>query len=96
MYYQGASACLIVFDINKRQSFTAVTKWKNDLDSKVTLADGRPVPCLLLANKCDLKQQAVSNDEIDRLTKDLGFIGWCAARRVGRHLGSGVVEAATR
>ena len=80
VYYQGASACVIVFDITQRRTFTAVSKWKADLDSKVTLANGRPVPCLLLANKCDLKIRAVSNEEIDRLAKDLGFLAWYAFR----------------
>jgi hypothetical protein len=35
----------------RASTFEAVTKWKADLDSKVTLADGSPVPCVLLANK---------------------------------------------
>jgi GTPase SAR1 family protein len=79
VYYQGASACVIVFDLTSRRTFAAVSKWKADLDSKVALADGRPLPCLLLANKCDLKQQrAVTAEEVERLAKEQGFIAWCA------------------
>jgi len=51
IYYKDASACLIVFDITGRPSFDAVAKWKQDLDSKVHLPNGRSVPCILLANK---------------------------------------------
>ena len=29
----------------------SITRWKNDLDSKVWLPDGSKIPCLLLANK---------------------------------------------
>ena len=29
----------------------SVTKWKADLDGKVQLPDGSPLPCVLLANK---------------------------------------------
>jgi Ras-related protein Rab-32 len=32
-------------------SYQAVKKWKDDIDSKVTLADGGRIPVLLLANK---------------------------------------------
>ena len=98
VYYQGASACVIVFDITQRRTFAAVSKWKVDLDSKVTLSNGQPVPCLLLANKCDLKIRAVSNEEIDRLAKDLGFIAWSVdAARLGRtRRENGVRDARTR
>lgn len=51
LYYRGASACLLMFDITDRQSFLDCIKWKRDLDSKVLLADSMPVPCLLIGNK---------------------------------------------
>ena len=64
---RDAVAAFIVFDISRHTTFEAVSKWKQDLDSKVSstrfehscsnskvmLADGSPVPCFLLANKCD-------------------------------------------
>ena len=40
-----------MLDLTNRQSFLNVTRWKEDLDSKVWLPDGSPIPCLLLANK---------------------------------------------
>lgn len=39
------------FDVTRAATFDAVIKWKEDLDSKVTLPDGSPIPCMLLANK---------------------------------------------
>lgn len=51
VYYRDAKGCVIVFDLSSRSSFLSVPKWKRDLDAKVTLMDGSPVPCLLLANK---------------------------------------------
>lgn len=51
VYYKEANACIIVFDITQRRTFQNVTKWKNDLDSKVHLPNGKTVPCILLANK---------------------------------------------
>lgn len=54
VYYKEAVGCFIVFDVTRASTFDAVVKWKTDLDSKVQLADGSPVPCVLLANKVRL------------------------------------------
>ncbi|XP_077987592.1 ras-related protein Rab-7L1-like [Glandiceps talaboti] len=76
VYYKDAAACVIMFDITAKKTFQNITKWKRDLDSKVSLSDGRPVPCLLIANKSDLPERPVSEDEIEQLAKDSDFIGW--------------------
>ncbi|KFO92685.1 Ras-related protein Rab-7L1, partial [Buceros rhinoceros silvestris] len=51
LYYREASACIIMFDVTNASTFSNSQKWKQDLDSKVLLPDGSPMPCLLLANK---------------------------------------------
>ena len=51
VYYKEAVAAMIVFDCTRQSTFDAVLTWKNDLDSKVLLPNGEPVPCLLLSNK---------------------------------------------
>ena len=51
VYYKEAVGAFLVFDVNKPQTFNGVLKWKHDLDTKICLADGFPIPCLLLANK---------------------------------------------
>ena len=53
VYYKEAVGCLIVFDVTRQSTFDAVAKWKFDLDTKVQLANGQPIPCLLLANKVE-------------------------------------------
>ena len=71
----------IVFDVTRTDSFEAIQKWKNDLDTKVLLPDGRPIPCVLLGNKCD---QSAANDkfknnkEMDTFCKEKGFAGYFA------------------
>merc|ERR1711916_108951 len=76
VYYKESAACVIVFDITERRTFEAVAKWKQDLDAKVHLANGEPVPCILLANKCDVEgDRPVSNEEIEDFVKEAGFIG---------------------
>jgi len=51
MYYQDAHACVIMFDITYEKSLEICLQWKEDLDSKCTLDNGDPIPCILLANK---------------------------------------------
>ena len=59
VYYKEAVGCFIVFDVTRASTFEAVQKWKNDLDSKVQLPDGSPVPCVLLANKVRQEQREI-------------------------------------
>ena len=51
VYYKEAVGAFVVFDVTRASTFEAVQKWKNDLDSKVSLPNGAPVPVVLLANK---------------------------------------------
>ena len=51
VYYKEAVGCFIVYDATRSSTFEASERWKNDLDSKVQLPDGSPVPCVLLGNK---------------------------------------------
>ena len=44
-----------MFDVTRASTFEAVQKWKNDLDNKVMLPNGAPIPVVLLANKVSLQ-----------------------------------------
>lgn len=54
VYYKDALGAFIVFDVTRPATFDAVVKWKQDLDAKVSLEDGSPIPCVLLANKVNI------------------------------------------
>ena len=54
VYYKEAVGAFIVFDVTRQSTFESVAKWKQDLDAKVQLPDGSPIPCVLLANKVSL------------------------------------------
>ncbi|XP_054279633.1 ras-related protein Rab-7L1-like [Macrosteles quadrilineatus] len=77
VYYKDAHGCVIMFDLTNKNSFVNTLKWKKDVDSKCTLPDGSPIPCMLLANKCDLQsQRQVDQMEIETFYKQHNFIGW--------------------
>ncbi|XP_013070649.1 ras-related protein Rab-32-like isoform X2 [Biomphalaria glabrata] len=78
VYYKEAVGAFVVFDVTRASTFEAVTKWKSDLDNKVQLSDGSPVPCVLLGNKCDQAKEGLVNNasQMDEFCKEKGFIGW--------------------
>jgi len=79
VYYKYAIAAIIVFDLSRPATFEAVTKWRDDVNSKVVLANDMPIPVLLLANKCDIAGVHVDKEALDKFVKDNGFIGWFAS-----------------
>lgn len=76
VYYKDAHACIIMFDLTQKTTFQNAVRWKKDLDTKCQLADGSLVPCLLLANKCDLGHREVEQDEVEEMCKEHDFLGW--------------------
>ncbi|PRP82041.1 rab family small GTPase [Planoprotostelium fungivorum] len=98
-----AGQAVIVFDIANRKTFEAVSRWKTDLDHKVRMPDGERVPSILLANKCDLANQAVSAEELDKFIIENGFIAWFeTSAKTGKnvencmnHLVNSVISCAT-
>ncbi|XP_062283496.1 ras-related protein Rab-7L1-like [Scomber scombrus] len=76
VYYKGALGCVVMFDVTNTSSFLNCRSWKQDLDNKALLPNGESIPCILLANKCDLPERAVSADSIDEFSKANGFVTW--------------------
>lgn len=77
VYYKGAMGALVVFDITNSSTLEAASEWKQDLDSKVCLDNGRPVPAILLANKCDMTDRDRDlMSSLDSFCKDNSFMGW--------------------
>ncbi|GCB86807.1 hypothetical protein scyTo_0027513, partial [Scyliorhinus torazame] len=78
VYYKEAVGAFIVFDVSRNSTFDAVLKWKSDLDSKVKLPNGEPIPAVLLANKCDEQWDDLENSPsmMDRYCEENGFIAW--------------------
>jgi len=78
VYYKDAVGAFLVFDVTRSATFDAVLKWKSDLDAKVTLPDGRPIPVVLLANKVDLNKDGFTKTqvEMEKYCEENGFAGW--------------------
>eukprot|EP00995_Heteronema_vittatum_P005082 NODE_1797_length_887_cov_270.941527_g1255_i0.p1 GENE.NODE_1797_length_887_cov_270.941527_g1255_i0~~NODE_1797_length_887_cov_270.941527_g1255_i0.p1 ORF type:complete len:206 (+),score=14.27 NODE_1797_length_887_cov_270.941527_g1255_i0:74-691(+) len=77
VFYQGAHGAFICYDVTRPDTLQLALEWKKDIDIKVTQPDGRPIPCLLLANKCDLPPNPPrSSASLNELCQENGFLGW--------------------
>ncbi|XP_062183103.1 ras-related protein Rab-2-A-like [Phragmites australis] len=71
MYYSGAAAAILVYDITRRETFDHVPRWLED--ARQLAPDNLTV--MLVGNKCDLSdKRAVSYEEGERFAKGHGLI----------------------
>jgi len=75
VYYKEAVGAIIVFDITREKTFQAVTKWKADIDDNLSV-DGVSIPVVLLANKCDLAEEPLDKEMMEKFCKENNFISW--------------------
>lgn len=76
IYYQYAIAAVICFDISRPSTLDNVKKWRDDINEKVVLPNGKSIPMILLANKCDIPDIKIDHEKLDQFAKDNGFFGW--------------------
>jgi GTPase SAR1 family protein len=67
---------ICVFPLSLSLSLSLPLQWKREIDSKVQLPNGKNIPVVLLANKCDLPDPAVDKSQLDAFCKEHGFVAW--------------------
>ena len=73
IYYKGAEAAFIVFDITNRESFEKIKDWHEEINQ---LIDEKNIPIVIVGNKVDLsKQRVISTAEGEELAKSLSETG---------------------
>ena len=58
MYYRGAQAAFVVFDLSNRESYENATKWFEEL---IDFIDDKDLPIVIVGNKSDLLDQRQIN-----------------------------------
>ena len=67
---------MLVYDVSRPDTRDTIAKWKKEIEDKVSLPNGSPLPTILLANKADLKTQELNQLEIDAYCASLGFVAF--------------------
>jgi GTPase SAR1 family protein len=79
-YYRGIDAVMLVYDVTQRLSFTHITKWVKDVESK----SQSKVGMVLVANKSDLQDaRAVTPEEGQHLAREYGIDFFEASAKTG-------------
>lgn len=80
-FYQNSSGACVVVDIGNKATLKAAELWKQDVDAKVFVpGTNKPLPCLLVLNKCDLGDGECGSDaEIQDFCNRNKFVGFIKA-----------------
>ncbi|XP_075692746.1 ras-related protein Rab-38-like [Rhinoderma darwinii] len=73
LYYREAAGAFVVSDLGRAVTLQSVQRWKDDLDSKVMLKNGKPIPMILIGNKCDLLPRGTKIQNVEDLGIELEF-----------------------
>ena len=65
MFYRNSDGAVIVFDVNKRESFDLATKWFEE----VNRFSEKSITIILVGNKIDLDKREISNQEARELAE---------------------------
>lgn len=71
MYYRGAAAAIVVYDITRENSFPAVREWVSELNKNTSGS----IVLAIAGNKCDLEElREVKTEEAQSYATDIGGI----------------------
>ncbi|XP_056395559.1 ras-related protein Rab-38-like [Hyla sarda] len=73
LYYREAAGAFVVCDLGRAVTLQSVQRWKDDLDSKVMLKNGKPIPMILIGNKSDLLPHETRIQNVEDLGHELEF-----------------------
>eukprot|EP01038_Epipyxis_sp_PR26KG_P015139 gene15139-20387_t len=74
VYYKEALGAILVYDVSRPATYETVTAWKDEIDIKLTLPNGEPLPVVLLGNKCDLDADNIDRSRLEEFCKKKGFV----------------------
>lgn len=64
IFYRGADACILVFDLTTYLSFLNIEFWMDEFLLNTSPAKAHEFPFLLIGNKVDLKNKCMVNDRM--------------------------------
>ncbi|CAB4005115.1 ras-related rab7 [Paramuricea clavata] len=70
-FYRGADCCVLVFDVTQPGSFKTLDSWRDEFLIQASPRDPENFPFVVLGNKVDLENRAVSAKRAQ---------GWCQSK----------------
>ena len=64
-YYKGSKGAIIVFDLTRKETFDHVERWHDDISK----SGEKDICIILVGNKCDLENRAVSTEDAQEKAK---------------------------
>ena len=61
-FYRGADACVLTFDITSQNTFRSIDSWRDEFLIQSSPRDPENFPFILLGNKVDLDNRAISTN----------------------------------
>ena len=84
LYYREANGVILVFDLTKKESFSKVQVWLDEVKSVVKLDD---INFIICANKADLVDKIqVNEDEIKAFSEDNGIKYYLISAKTGSNV----------
>eukprot|EP00694_Reclinomonas_americana_P007141 EC798019.1.p1 GENE.EC798019.1~~EC798019.1.p1 ORF type:complete len:206 (+),score=40.73 EC798019.1:57-674(+) len=81
MYYRGASAAVLVFDVTNAESFRSVQDWVKELKRNVR----EPMILVIACNKVDLgTERRISFEQADEYAKEIGAKAFETSAKTGK------------
>jgi len=71
-FYRGSDVCLLTFALDDIQSFKNLPMWKKEFLYYADIKDPQNFPFVVLGNKMDVENKAVSKEEIESWCKTNG------------------------
>lgn len=64
LFYRGADACILVFDLTNLKSFSNISFWMDEFLVNTSPVRASEFPFILIGNKTDLTNECVVNDRL--------------------------------
>ncbi|TVU38979.1 hypothetical protein EJB05_12377, partial [Eragrostis curvula] len=89
MYYRGAAAAILVYDITRRETFDHVARWLKDAEQ---LAPAN-LTVMLVGNKCDLSDRRAVSYEGERFAAEHGLIFLESSAKTAKNVDEAFTES---
>jgi len=91
-YFRGAQGILLIYDVTDRQTFLSIRNWVSQVQMHADISVNK----LLIGNKCDMENRAVSVEEGEGLAKEYNIPFFETSAKQDINVGASFLAIATQ